>query len=233
MDAWIELARGPLFRLSLLVCALGLAFRLGNAVYQIIAAWRRAGDRDLPLRSVRDATLQWLFPVRLLRTRPGYSVASFVFHVGIVLLPFFLAGHVALLQGILPGWWPTFAPAVADTLAVVTVLALATVLAGRAATATARSLTRFQDVAVLLLLVVVVAAGFLAANPRLAPFDARAMLLVHLLSGNLALLVTPFSKLVHCALVPLTQLLSEVGWHFPAESGRHVAIVLNKENEPV
>lgn len=233
MDEWIALARGPLFRLSLLVCALGLAFRLGNATYQIIAAWRRAGDRDLPLRSVVQATFQWLFPYRLLRMRPGYSVASFLFHVGIVLVPFFLAGHVALLHGVLPAWWPTLSPSVADTLTVISVLALGAVLAGRAATATARSLTTTQDVGVLVLLLVMVAAGFLAANPRFSPFEARTVLLVHILSGNLALLLTPFTKLVHCALVPLTQLTSEVGWHFPAESGRHVAVVLNKENEPV
>ena len=96
--------RGPLFRLSLLLCLLGLALRLGHVAHQTVAAWWRAGDRDLPLRSIAHATIQWLFPYRLVRTRPAYSAASFLFHVGIVLLPFFLAGHVALLRGYLPGW---------------------------------------------------------------------------------------------------------------------------------
>ena len=59
------------------------------------------------------------------------------------------------------------------------------------------------------------------------------MLLIHMLAGNLALILTPLTKIVHCVLYPLTQLLSEIGWHFPAESGRHVAIALAKENEPV
>ena len=33
--------------------------------------------------------------------------------------------------------------------------------------------------------------------------------------------------------MPLTQLISEIGWHFPAESGKHVAVALAKENEPI
>ena len=31
----------------------------------------------------------------------------------------------------------------------------------------------------------------------------------------------------------MTRLLSEVAWHFPADSGRHVAVALGKENEPI
>lgn len=233
MDAWIDLARGPLFRLALLICALGLAFRLGNATYLVVTAWRRAGDRDLPWRSVAEATARWLFPSQLLTVRPFYSAASFLFHVGILLVPFFLIGHVALLEGILPSWWPTLADTLADTLTLLSAAALLAVLLARITTAAARALSTFQDVALLVLLLLVMVAGFLAAHPNASPFDARAMLLVHVLSGNLALVLTPFTKLVHCLLVPLTQLVSEVGWHFPAASGRHVAVVLNKENEPV
>lgn len=233
MDAWIELFRGPLFRLSLLTCGLGLAYRLGNAAVATAAAWRRAGDRGIPIGSVVRTVFHWLFPHRLVRARPAYSAASFLFHVGIVLVPLFLAGHVALLAGVLPRWWPTLSPAVADTLTVIAVLALAFLLAARAATAAARALTSVQDVAVLALLLVVLGAGFFAAHPRVSPISARTALLVHVAAGNLALLLTPFTKLVHCVLVPVSHLLAEVGWHFPAESGRHVAIALNKENEPV
>lgn len=233
MDAWIELARGPLFRLALTICVLFLALRLANAVYLLAAAWWRAGDRDLPWKSVAQATARWLFPYHLLTVRPLYSAASFLFHVGILLLPFFLAGHVALLKGILPTWWPTLAPILADTFTLLSAAAVMAVLLARATTASAQALSTVQDVAVLLLLLLVLGAGFFASHPATSPFDARAMLLVHILSGNLALLLTPFTKLVHCILVPLTQLASEVGWHFPAESGRHVAVVLNKENEPV
>jgi nitrate reductase gamma subunit len=233
MDVWLELARGPLFRLSLAVFALGLAYHVGNALFQVVTSWRRAGDRDLPLRAVVRATVRWLLPVRLLRARPLYSVASIVFHAGIVLLPLFLLGHVALWQTSLAVPWPVLPRGTADALTIATLLALAGVLVGRAMMRAARALSRFQDLFVLVLLLCLIAAGFLAAHPRLSPFDARDMLLVHVLLGDLTLVLTPATKLVHCALVPFTQLLSELAWHFPADSGRHVATVLGKENEPV
>jgi hypothetical protein len=59
------------------------------------------------------------------------------------------------------------------------------------------------------------------------------MLLLHMLLGNLALVLTPTTKIAHCVLYPFTQLIFQLGWHFPAESGRHVAVALAKEDEPV
>ena len=42
MDTWIALARGPLFRIALTICVLGLCYRLGVALWQIVSSWRRA-----------------------------------------------------------------------------------------------------------------------------------------------------------------------------------------------
>ena len=80
MDTVIEFARGPLFRLSLTVCVLGLGYRVAVIVAQIMAAWHRAGDRRLPLAAVASATASWLVPIRLWRSRPIYSSASVLFH---------------------------------------------------------------------------------------------------------------------------------------------------------
>ena len=49
----------------------------------------------------------------------------------------------------------------------------------------------------------------------------------------LALLVAPFTKLVHIALMPATQYVSEVGWHFVPDAGEKVAKALGKENQPI
>ncbi len=233
MDAWIELARGPLFRIALAVVVLGLGYRLVATVAHLIVAWRRAGDRRLPLGAVARATAGWLFPVRLLRLRPLYGIASLLFHVGIIALPIFLAGHVALVQQSLAIAWPSLPPGVADVLTLVTLAALAAVAVGRFATATSRALTRAADVGILGLLFVVVGFGFLAAHPLLSPFPARTLLLLHILAGDLALVLTPLSKISHCIVYPFTRLVFELAWHFPAESGRHVAVALGKEGEPV
>ncbi len=233
MDAWITLARGPLFRISLAVCVLGLLYRVGVAGYSLLRAWRNAGDRLLPLRAIARATFDWVVPRRLLRARPLYSIASFAFHVGILAVPLFLAGHVALVRQDVPIPWPTLPPLAADALTLLAMAAVAGVVLGRALTPESRALTQTQDVVVLVLLFGVLAAGFLASHPGLAPFDARALLLVHVLLGDLVLVLTPLTKIVHCVLFPFMQLAGEIGWHFPAESGRHVAIALGKEGERI
>lgn len=233
MDAWIALARGPLFRFSLAVCVLGLLYRVVVAGYSLLRAWQKAGDRLLPLPAIARATLDWVVPRRLLRARPLYSVASFAFHIGVVLVPLFLAGHVALWQQDLPVHWPKLSSLAADTLTLLALAALTGVLFGRVLTKESRALTRTQDVVVLVLLAAVLAAGFLAAHPVLAPFDARALLLTHVLLGDLVLILTPLTKIVHCILFPFMQLAGEIGWHFPAESGRHVALALGKEGERI
>jgi nitrate reductase gamma subunit len=233
MDAWIDFARGPLFRISLTIMILGLGYRIGVAAAQIWSAWNRAADRRLPIREIAAATLGWLVPLRLLRSRPLYSTASFLFHVGIILVPLFLAGHVALLEGVLPAGWPRLDPLLADALTVLCAGALVALVVGRLVVTTARQLSRTHDVVILFVLLLTVVLGFLAGHPTMSPFAARSMVLLHILCGNLVLVLIPATKIAHCVLYPLTQLLFQLGWHFPAETGRHVAIALDKENEPV
>ncbi len=234
MDGWIALAKGPLFRICLAFCLAGVGYRLALTLWQIRTAWRRAGDRELAGGAIARATLGWLVPLRLLRARPFFSAASVLFHAGILLVPLFHPAHMALWQ---PGggwaWWPRLPAAAADALALVAVVALAGVLVGRVAAAASRDLTSAADVLLLLLLLGLTASGYAAAHPTGAPGDPRALLLIHLLLGNLALVLTPTTKIVHCILNPLAQLIGELGWRFPAATGRHVAVVLGKENEPV
>jgi len=233
MDGWIELARGPLFRISLVILVLGLAYRFIVAVGLIVRAWHGAGDRKIPGKAVLKATLGWFFPRRIFNKRPVYSAASFLFHVGILVVPLFLLGHVALLRGYLPAAWPVLSPAAADTLTLVAIAALLVLLAGRLGSRLSRKLSRVSDVAILVVLFLLVLSGFFASHAAWSPFDARFMLLAHMLLGNLVLILTPMTKIAHCVLFPLTQLIFQLGWHFPAETGRHVAVALSKEEEPV
>jgi nitrate reductase gamma subunit len=174
MDAWIEFARGPLFRACLALLVLGLGYRLALALTSVAAAWRRAGDRALPWRAITRGTAEWVVPVRLLRSRPALSVASFLFHVGLVVAPLFLIGHVALLAGVLPAWWPVLNTTVADVVTLVAVAACLFLFASRLAPGPTRALTGTGDLALLVVLFLVLLTGLLAAHPAWSPIDARA-----------------------------------------------------------
>jgi nitrate reductase gamma subunit len=231
MDTWIALARGPLFRVALAACLLGLAYHLVNTLWMIHQSHQRSTDKDLALGTVLRATLEGLLPTR--RGRPLQTAASLAFHAGILLVPLFYVGHVTLWQPHLRLPWPTLGPAISDVLSLAAVAGLAALLLGRLVARTSRELTTRADVAVLFLLLLVTASGYWSAHPASSPIAPRTMLLVHLLAANLALFLTPLTKIVHCVLAPFNPLLTEVAWHFPAESGAHVALALGKENDPV
>jgi nitrate reductase gamma subunit len=232
MDAWIAFARGPLFRVAAAVCLLGLAYRIGNALWQVRRAYRQAADKRLDGGGVLRTTVRGLLPFVPLR-RPVYTVASVAFHLGILLVPLFYVGHVTLWQRSLRIPWPTLGPGVSDVLTLLAIAGLAVILLGRLVMRASRDLTSGEDVAILVLLLALTGSGYWSAHPASSPFDPRGMLLAHALLGNLALILTPLSKIVHCVIGPLTHWLSELAWRFPADSGRNVAVVLGKENEPI
>jgi len=150
-----------------------------------------------------------------------------------VVVPLFLGGHVALLVGILPGWWPVLPQSVAETITFISLLALIALLVGRFSSPSSRTLSRVSDVAILVILAALLLFGWWAANPAFSPFAARTMLMIHIMLGNLVLVMIPTTKIAHCALMPFARLVFQLGWHFPAATGRHVAQALNKEGEPV
>ena len=129
-ETWISLAQGPLFRISLAVCLLGLAYRLFSTIWLLRMAYNRAGDQEIPFGTVWKATLRWLWPVRIVRHRPIYSLASMLFHVGIILVPLFGVGHVALWAGALT-FWPVLGAQVADILTWLMIAGMAVVLLER------------------------------------------------------------------------------------------------------
>jgi hypothetical protein len=53
------------------------------------------------------------------------------------------------------------------------------------------------------------------------------------LSANLLLVLIPLTKLSHMVLLPATQLVTELAWHFPPDAGSKVAVSLGKESEPI
>jgi hypothetical protein len=233
MDGWLQVARGPLFYAALAFMLLGLARQLALTLWEAGRAYQRAGDRKIPTAQVARATAHWLVPVGRLRERWPYSVMTLVFHVGVILVPLFLAGHIALWRRGVGLSWPALPNVVATGLTLAVIATALAVVAMRAASRATRPLGRFQDYALPLIVGVAFASGFLVMHPAWNPFPADPTLLVHVLSADLLLFLVPLTKLSHMILLPLTQLVSELAWHFPPDAGVRVAATLGKENEPI
>ena len=233
MDVWLQWARGPLFWTALSFMLLGLIRQVVLTAWGAIRAYRRAGDKIIPVRRIVRETLQWLLPRRRLLHRWPYSLTTVVFHVAVLLVPLFLAGHIELWRSGTGLSWPALPNAVATWLTLGGVAAGLAAIVQRSMLTDSRELSRFQDYALPLFIVVVLASGFFVMHPAWNPLSRDTALLVHVLGGDLLLLLVPLSKLSHMILLPLTQLVSELAWHFPPDAGSRVAVTLGKEREPI
>ncbi len=233
MEAWLAWARGPVFVFSFTFMVLGLIRHFSLTVWELGRTLRRAGDKSLPCRQLCVATLKWLFPVAKVKNQLFFSVTSVAFHICILIVPIFLAGHIALWARSVGISWPAVPNDVADVLTVIAVITAVVLIVQRLTSGPTRALSRLQDYLLPLVIAVPFATGFLLMHPAWNPFPHQALMFVHVMSGNLVLFLLPITKLNHAVLMPAVQWVSEIGWHWPSDSGGRVAVALGKEREPV
>jgi len=212
---------------------LGLMRHLIITISDTVRAVRRAGDKHIPYREAAAATLKWLMPISKARNRWWFSLTTLMFHVSIILVPIFLVGHIALWKRGTGLSWPAIPNAVADVLTILVIVSAAALVVQRAGARASRCLSRFRDYAILVFVMAPFVSGFLTMHPRWNPFPYEAALLAHVISANVLLMLVPITKICHCVLLPVTQLISTVGWYFPPDAGSKVAAALKKEGKAI
>jgi nitrate reductase gamma subunit len=233
VESWIEFGRGPLFRITFALMLLGLLRIFVLTLTGVAEAYSRNPDKIVNWREVVKQTIAWLFPIkRLWKQRPAYSMISLFFHVGLLLVPLFLAAHVLLWKRAVGFAWPAIPQRLANDLTVVVIVAGLGLVCGRLLSSGARKLSRRQDVAWPLLLVLPFVTGYVCSNLAIGPKTYDSMMLVHVYSADLIMLLIPFTKIAHCVLAPLSQVVTAVAWKFPAGAGDRVAATLGYADRP-
>lgn len=234
MESAVAFLRGPGLVLAFALLFLGILRQAGLTAAELVRAYRKAGDRRIPWSWLFRKSLGWIVPVNALRgTRIPYTVASATFHVGMLAVPLFLAGHIALVK---KGWglsWPAMPALVADALTLLALAALILLGLYRLLDRATRSLSGFQDYLLLVLCLSAFASGYLVAHPASSPLPFTLVWFLHLLSAELLLVLLPFTKLAHALLFPFTRITWELGWHFVPGAGDRVRLALGKEGEGV
>jgi nitrate reductase gamma subunit len=230
---WLQWARGPAFRLSIALMILGLLrLALLNTI-NISNVLARSRDRKIPWNTVLRDTARWLFPYKKIQPQIAFTVASVLFHVAAIVTPIFLAAHIRLWQRGTGISWAAIPQALADYLTLIAIAAAAVLFIKRVSARATRALSGTQDYLLPLLIMIPFVSGYLAMHPGIDPFEYDPTMFVHVMSGNLILVLLPFSKLSHVVLFPTTQLVSEMAWHLAPGAGQSVAVTLGKENEPI
>lgn len=232
MEEAIHFAKGPLFAFSFLVMILGLARLLVIQVYTLVAE-KGTRLRNAPWKSIVSDAATWLVPVRhLVKGTILFSVMSFLCHIGMIIVPIFLAAHIALWEGFFKVDLPSIGAGWADYLTLLTIACLIMLLGLRTFVRRQRSMSRRTDYVLLIVLLVDFGAGYLASHPNVNPLSWQLMMLVHLLGGNLLFLIIPFTKLAHIVLYPFDR-VSALHWQLRPGAGDKVAQALFGEEARV
>lgn len=233
MEAWLEFARGPLFRFSIAVMILGLLRHFVMTILGLVKAYQHTGDKNVPLGKTTGKFLGWLVPFTHMKNKILYSIISVLFHIGLLTVPLFLFAHNQLWERGIGFSLPSIDQQYANVLTLTTIIGAILLFIMRTASRASRSLSHFQDYANLGLLCIIFASGYIAGHPQYNPFSYTLTMFIHVLSGNIFMILMPFTKIAHCVLFPLSQYVTEFGWRLVPNAGYNIAKALGEEDRPV
>jgi nitrate reductase gamma subunit len=170
---------------------------------------------------------------RIGTNRPLYSIFSVLFHIGLLIVPIFLFAHVQLWKESIGISWITLPYSWAYWLTISTIVFAIALLFGRTFNKSSSFLSRKQDYMWPILLLIPFVTGFVCAHLNVNPNAYQFFMLMHVLSGNLIFILIPFTKIAHCVLMPLSQVVCSIAWKFPPETDEAICITLNKKGAKV
>ncbi|MBW2058210.1 MAG: hypothetical protein JRH07_01190 [Deltaproteobacteria bacterium] len=193
-----DFVRGPLVWVAFAVFFGGLVFqalrffsltRKRDRVFLPAGMQRRGGESAGPSRN-------WLRSLRftIIGTHPVMTVVTSVFHVCLFVTPIFLLAHSILFYeswGI--GIW-SFSESTTEVLTIVFLACGVFFLLRRILLRRVRAITTAYDYIILFVTVAPFLSGFFAYHQW---FDYKTMVIAHILTGELMLVVIPFTKLGH------------------------------------
>ena len=205
----LDFARGPALAVALAVFLLGTLWRLAHL-------WRRPRLPDLSLpredapprwRGALNGVLSGLWPRRAFGHRTGLATANgYAFHVGLALVVFGYAPHIAFVQRLTGLSWPALPDAVMYLAAAVTIVSLLMAIMMRITDPVRRLISNADDRISWALTLLPVLTGMAIIGEPSDAILARTHvvyggpLAIHLLSLELLLIWFPFGKLMHAVL---------------------------------
>ncbi|SOB59948.1 Nitrate reductase gamma subunit [Pseudodesulfovibrio profundus] len=195
-----------------------------GSIYRLVTMYNLAKAKDgssiaymsLPfgLRSI----FRWAIPFGTLgwKSDPLMTVATFLFHIGFVLVAVFLGGHVVLWDTAFGISLPSLPTVVGDIISFVVIGACAVFAYRRVALPHVKGVTKSKDWFALILVVMPFLTGVLAYH-QVGP--VLLMTTLHILAGEVLLALIPFTRLSHALFVPFTR--AYMGSEFGAVRNAH------------
>lgn len=203
MNAFIDFIMGPMVWVAFLIFILGLIFK-------IVIIIKDVNEREsfvysyLTLKHSLRSIFAWLIPFFPQSTKqsPVFYSISYIFHLLLFIVPIFLMSHIVLINEAFQVSWMALDDGLADILTLVVILALVFFAIRRQKVPEVKYLTSFKDYVLILIVALPFITGFLAYHQF---FLYRWMVIAHVISGEIMLILIPFSRFSHMIVAPLTR----------------------------
>ncbi len=203
MESVYNFVAGPLAWVSFIIF-------FGGLICKFISMVNLAKNKDpfignyLSLQYGLRSIIMWLIPFvpRNSKLNPAMTVATFVFHICLLLAPIFLMAHVLMIDNSIGLSWFTIPDTVADTMTFLVVACCVYFAIRRMTQVEAKYVTTPGAFLILLVVAAPFITGFLAYHQI---GDYMTMLIIHILCGELMLVLIPFTWLSHMLFFPMTR----------------------------
>ena len=193
--SFYTLVRGPLVWIAFLVF-------FGGSVYKIREMYLLAkGEKAvLPFidgKATLRSLLHWLIPFasRNWRIRWPVTILTFVFHICLVLTPLFLLAHNVLLNESWGITWFSLPEGLADIMTLLVIVSCIAFLMRRMFAPEVKFVSFPNDYLILAISFFPFLTGYMAYHQWLLPY--KAMVILHMLFGEIMLMTIPFTRLGH------------------------------------
>jgi nitrate reductase gamma subunit len=186
----------------------GLDWKLDRVTYSV--------NTSYGVKGAARSILFWLFPygTHSWRNNPWFTLWVFAMHIGLLLTPIFLLGHMILFKeswGF--GWW-TLPEGVADFFTILVIVSVIFLILRRIALPEVRFISSAYDYLLLVVAVAPFLTGFIAYHR--AP-DYYFWIITHIICGEIFLVAIPFTKLSHFVLFFLSR--AQLGMDYGIKRG--------------
>lgn len=204
---FLDWVRGPLLAAALAVFVAGTAWRAWSLL-RLPRPESRGSTRTLygPAQALRAALRRFAVPQGFAPSATLVTLNPYLFHIGLALVFFGYAPHIAFVQRLTGLWWPALPDGVMYVAAGVTIVSLLVALLFRMSDPVLRRISRADDAISWSLTLLPLLTGMaVVGEPSGALLTHaeplyRTPLAIHLLSVELLLAWFPFGKLMHALL---------------------------------
>lgn len=215
----LNLLYGPFLYIAVAVFVIGMIVRVVlyiNGLSQKLDRIAYKPKMGIGLKGAFHSIIKWMIPggTRAWRINPFMTAVFFMFHIGMVLLPFFLLQHAVVIEYMFGISLPALPGALADILSVVALLGFFGLVYRRFAVLAAKALTTKQDWLVLALAGLPLITGIMF---RFSTSGYEFWEFAHILTAEIFLIAAPFTKLSHIVLFFMTR--AQIGMDYAIKRG--------------